>query len=182
MKLIFIGPPGAGKGTQAVLIAKEFNIPHISTGDLLRQAVREKTAVGLKAESFIKKGELVPDEVVSEITAERLKKGDCQGGFILDGYPRTLPQAESLDSSLISLKLNIDAVIYFKTSVKIIIQRLTGRLTCRNCGANYHTLNMPPKKEGRCDSCGGELYQREDDQEKTVLNRLQVYEQKTQSL
>lgn len=182
MKLIFIGPPGAGKGTQAVLISKEFNIPHISTGDLLRQAVKEKTAVGLKTEAYIKKGELVPDEIVTEITAERLKKSDSQSGFILDGYPRTLTQAQSLDRSLISLKLNIDAVMYFKTSTKIIIQRLSGRRICSQCGANYHLINMPPKKEGRCDSCGGKLYQRDDDQEKTILNRLQVYERQSASL
>jgi len=182
MKLIFIGPPGAGKGTQAVLVSKEFNISHISTGDLLRQAVKEKTAVGLRAEIYIKKGELVPDEIVTEITAERLEKPDCQNGFILDGYPRTLTQAQSLDSSLTALKLNIDAVIYFKTSTKIIIQRLSGRRICRQCGANYHMVNMPPQKEGRCDNCGGELYQRDDDQEKTILNRLHVYERQSANL
>lgn len=182
MRLIFIGPPGAGKGTQAVLISKEFNIPHISTGDLLRQMVKEKTAIGLKVSSYIQKGELVPDEIVTKIIMQRLKQKDSQTGFILDGYPRTVAQAQSLDTALNSLKLHLDAVIYFKTSTKVIIERLSGRLICRNCGENYHAVNIPPKQEGICDSCGGELYQREDDQEKTILNRLQVYNRQTASL
>ncbi len=182
MKLIFIGPPGAGKGTQAALVSKEFNIVHISTGDLLRAALKDKTPIALKAEAYIKKGELVPDGIVSQITEERLKQKDCKNGFILDGYPRTITQAESLDKYLVSLRLDIDAVIYFKTSTDTIIKRLTGRRICRNCGANYHIINIPPKKAGICDLCGGELYQREDDQENTILNRLQVYNRQTASL
>lgn len=182
MKLIFIGPPGAGKGTQAALISKEFNIPHISTGDLLRQAVKDNTAIGLKAEDYIKRGDLVPDEIVTEVTAERLKQKDCKNGFILDGYPRTLNQAKDLDKVLISSGLKIDAAIYFKTSTPIIIERLSGRRICPNCGANYHIVNIPPKKEGICDICGAELYQREDDREETILNRLVVYNRQTASL
>lgn len=177
MRLVLLGPPGAGKGTQAKVLSQEYKIPHISTGDMLREAVKAETAVGLKAKGFMDKGELVPDGVVIEIVAQRVAKADCESGFILDGFPRTKTQAEALDKTLSALSCPIDLVLYFKTSAETIIKRLSGRRVCKNCGANYHIKNIPPKVEGVCDACGGELYQRDDDKEETVLNRLKVYEQ-----
>lgn len=182
MKLILLGPPGAGKGTQSVVLAKTYNIPHISTGDILRESVKSGQALGLKAKSFMDKGELVPDEVVVGIVAERLKKDDTKKGYILDGFPRTVKQGEELDKALKSMNSAIDMVIYFDTSAKTAIERLTGRRVCKACGFNYHIKNIPPKKEGVCDKCGGELFQRPDDKEETVLNRLKVYESQTAPL
>ena len=176
MKLVLLGPPGAGKGTQAKVLSEEYNIPHISTGDMLREAVKAKTPVGMRAKGFMDTGGLVPDEVVIEIVAERVARADCKKGFILDGFPRTGAQAKALDSTLAELKCPIDLVLYFKTSVETIIQRLSGRRVCRNCAATYHITNIPPKVAGKCDLCGGELYQRDDDKEETVRNRIKVYE------
>ena len=182
MKLILLGPPGAGKGTQSVELCKRYGVPHISTGDILRQSVKAGLPLGLKAKSYMDKGELVPDEVVIGIVAERLKDKDTEKGFILDGFPRTVKQAIGLDEALKNIRSGIDMVIYFQTSSKVAIERLTGRRVCKNCGFNYHIKNMPPKKEGICDKCGGALYQRPDDNEATVLNRLKVYEDQTKPL
>lgn len=182
MKLILLGPPGAGKGTQSVVLAKEYKLPHISTGDILRESVKSGQPLGLKAKEYMDKGGLVPDEVVTGIVAERLKKPDTKKGFILDGFPRTIKQAEDLDSALKKMGSKIDAVIYFETSTKVAIERLTGRRVCKSCGFNYHVKNIPPKKEGICDKCGGQLYHRADDNEETVRNRLKVYEEQTKPL
>lgn len=182
MRLIFLGPPGAGKGTQAKVVSERFNIPHISTGDILREAVKTNSPVGRQAKSYMEKGELVPDEIVTKIVVERLKMPDTSNGFILDGFPRTKQQAVSLDEELKKIKKALDYVIYFNTSPQMSIARLSGRRVCRSCGANYHVVNIKPKKEGVCDLCGGELYQREDDKEKTVENRLKVYQLQTRDL
>ncbi|MFA5094346.1 MAG: adenylate kinase [Candidatus Omnitrophota bacterium] len=176
MKLVLLGPPGAGKGTQAKVLSKEYGIPHISTGDILRESVKAQTPIGLKAKGYMEKGELVPDDIVIEMVAQRVAKEDCKNGFMLDGFPRTAAQARSLDSMLGQLNRPIDLVLYFKTSQETIIQRLSGRRVCKNCGENYHIKNIPPKVAGKCDKCGGELYQRADDKEETILNRIKVYE------
>ncbi len=182
MRLILLGPPGAGKGTQSVVLAREFKIPHISTGDILREAVKEGLPLGLKAKSYMDKGELVPDEVVTGIVVEALKKQDAKNGYILDGFPRTLKQANDLDESLSKSGASMDMVLYFETSEKTAIERLTGRRVCKKCGFNFHVKNIPPKEAGVCDKCGGELYQRPDDKEDTVRNRLKVYETRTKPL
>lgn len=182
MKLILLGPPGAGKGTQSVVLSREYKIPHISTGDILRESVKGGLPLGMKAKAFMDKGELVPDEIVTGIVIERLKKPDTNGGYILDGFPRTLKQAEDLDKALKSISSEIGMVIYFETSAKVAVERLSGRRVCKNCGFNYHVKNIPPKKEGVCDKCGGTLFQRPDDNEKTVLNRLKVYDLQTKPL
>lgn len=182
MKLVLLGPPGAGKGTQSVVLSREYKIPHISTGDILREAVKSGLALGLKAKAFMDKGDLVPDEVVTGIVAERLKKPDTKEGFILDGFPRTLKQAIDLDEALENMSSGIDMVVYFDTSEKTAVERLTGRRVCKVCGFNYHVKNIPPKKAGVCDKCGGALFQRPDDSEATVLNRLKVYEKQTKPL
>jgi len=176
LKLVLLGPPGAGKGTQAKVLSKEYGIPHISTGDILRESVKAQTPIGLKAKGYMEKGELVPDDIVIEMVAQRVAKEDCKNGFMLDGFPRTAAQARSLDSMLGQLNRPIDLVLYFKTSQETIIQRLSGRRVCKNCGENYHIKNIPPKVAGKCDKCGGELYQRADDKEETILNRIKVYE------
>jgi len=176
VKLVLLGPPGAGKGTQAKVLSKEYGIPHISTGDILREAVKAATPIGLKAKTYMDKGELVPDEVVIEMVAGRVAKSDCEKGFMLDGFPRTAAQAKALDSTLAKLSRPIDLVLYFKTSVDTIIQRLSGRRVCRDCGENYHVKNIPPRVAGKCDKCNGGLYQRDDDKEETILNRIKVYE------
>lgn len=181
MKLILLGPPGAGKGTQSVVLSRELKIPHISTGDILREAVKDKLPLGLKAKSYMDKGDLVPDEVVTGIVVERLKKPDTRGGYILDGFPRTIKQATDLDAAL-AKSGGVDMVIFFETSEKVAITRLTGRRVCRKCGAIYHMTNMPPKKDGICDKCASELVQRPDDKEETVKNRLKVYEAQTKPL
>jgi len=182
LKLVFLGPPGAGKGTQADVLSKKFGILHISTGDILRQAVKDKTPTGLKAQEYMNKGELVPDEIVTKITTERIQKTDAKDNFILDGFPRTIAQADDLGAFLNNNRAKIDLVLYFETSDKVAIQRLTGRRVCKACGAIFHLKNMPPKKQGTCDKCGGVLYQRTDDTEETVKNRLVVYKKQTQSL
>jgi adenylate kinase len=177
-----MGPPGAGKGTQSEVLVKELKIPHISTGDMLREAVKQGTEMGKKAKEYMDKGQLVPDSVIIGVVKERLALPDCKVGFLLDGFPRTVPQAEALDQTLAGLGIKLNAVININVPRERIVARLTGRRVCRSCGATYHVLFNKPKDEGKCDKCGGELYQRSDDTEKTVNNRLDVYEAQTQPL
>lgn len=181
-RLIFLGAPGAGKGTQAVRLSKTYAIPQISTGDILRQAIKEKRPLGQKALSFMEQGKLVPDEVVIGIIQERLKEVDCQNGFILDGFPRTVPQAEALDDVLLHMCMAIDNVLDFEVPEEDLVKRLSGRRVCKSCGANYNVYFNPPDQENICGNCGGELYQRVDDQEDTIRNRLKVYHQQTEPL
>nr|WP_282597731.1 adenylate kinase [Bacillus sp. REN3] len=177
-----MGLPGAGKGTQADKIVGKYNIPHISTGDMFRAAIKEGTELGLQAKSFMDKGELVPDEVTIGIVRERLSKADCEKGFLLDGFPRTVAQAEALEAMLVDLGKKIDYVINIDVDQSILMERLTGRRICKNCGATYHLVFNPPSVEGVCDRCGGELYQRADDNAETVQNRLDVNIQQTKPL
>ncbi|MBM3244427.1 MAG: adenylate kinase [Candidatus Omnitrophica bacterium] len=179
MKIILLGPPGAGKGTQAKVLAKQLGLAHISTGDLLRQNVSDGTELGKEAQGYMNKGALVPDELVTKMLKTRFDRPDVRNGFILDGYPRTLKQAESLDEILKEKGFSIDKAIYLDTSDSVVIQRLSGRLVCRKCGANFHITNMPPKVSMACDNCGGELYQRSDDKEETIKNRLEVYKKES---
>ncbi|MBM7622328.1 adenylate kinase [Bacillus tianshenii] len=174
MNLVLMGLPGAGKGTQAERIVEKYNIPHISTGDMFRAAMKEGTELGLKAKSFMDQGQLVPDEVTIGIVRERLEKEDCKNGFLLDGFPRTVPQAEALEQMLEDLGRKIDYVINVNVDQSILMERLTGRRICKDCGSTYHLVFNPPSEEGVCDKCGGELYQRADDNEETVGNRLEV--------
>ncbi len=182
MKLVLLGPPGAGKGTQAQVLQKDLGIPHISTGDMLREALKAGTPLGLKAKEYMEKGGLVPDEVVIGLVKERLSKDDAKKGFMLDGFPRTPEQARSLDQTLEALKMNLDLVLYFKTSKEVVIKRLSGRRVCGQCGKNYHLTNLKPKVEGICDACGTNLIQRPDDKIETIENRLKVYESQTAPL
>lgn len=182
MNLVLMGLPGAGKGTQADKIVVKYNIPHISTGDMFRAAIKEGTELGLQAKSFMDKGELVPDEVTIGIVRERLSKNDCENGFLLDGFPRTVAQAEALDTMLADLGKKIDYVINIDVDQSILMERLTGRRICKNCGATYHLVFNPPSQDGVCDRCGGELYQRADDNAETVQNRLDVNIQQTKPL
>ena len=177
-----LGPPGAGKGTQSIVLSKKYNLPHISTGDILREAVKASLPLGVKAKEYMDRGALVPDEVVTGIVADRLLKPDTKNGFILDGFPRTLKQAEDLDAALKKTSSGIDMVLYFATSTAVAIERLTGRRVCKSCGFNYHVKNIPPKKEGICDKCGGKLMQRDDDKEEAIKKRLREYEEKTKPL
>lgn len=177
MKLIFLGAPGAGKGTIAKMVMEKYNIPQISTGDIFRDNIKSETELGKKAKEYIDKGELVPDEITVGMVKERLSKDDCKNGYILDGFPRTIPQAEALE------KIDkIDKVIDFQARDDVIIQRLSGRRTCRKCGAIFHIVNIPPKVEGICDKCGGELVQRSDETEEVIKNRLEVYRKQTEPL
>ena len=182
MNIVLLGPPGAGKGTQGVVLSKSYHIPHISTGDILREAVKSGTPLGKKAKIFMDSGELVPDEVVVGIVVDRLGQDDTKKGYILDGFPRTLKQAEELDAALKRTASGIDMALYFEIPENIAIERLTGRRVCKSCGANFHVKNIPPKKEGVCDKCGAELFQRPDDKLETVKNRLKVYEFQTRPL
>jgi adenylate kinase len=182
MQVVLFGPPGAGKGTQAKFISEEFNVPHISTGDILRENVREGTALGKKAKAFMDKGELVPDVLLIDIIKERLQKPDTRKGFLLDGFPRTLPQAEALDRILDDINKNLDGVVNVDVTANELIRRLSGRRTCRTCQATYHVTSNPPKVAGICDQCGGELYQRADDTEAAIKNRIEVYKKQTQPL
>ena len=175
MNIILMGLPGAGKGTQAEKIVATYGIPHISTGNMFRAAMQQETELGLKAKSFMDKGELVPDEVTNGIVKERLQQADTEKGFLLDGFPRTQAQAEALDKIMQDLNRSIDAVINIEVNPEILMQRLTGRIICRNCGSTYHKTNNPPKVEGTCDRCGShDFYQREDDKPETVENRIQI--------
>ncbi len=178
MKLIFLGAPGAGKGTQAEIIAGKLNIPTISTGNIIREALANGTEMGLKAKSFIEAGKLVPDDVVIGIIKERLANEDCKGGFILDGFPRTIPQAEALDN----MGIIIDKVVDIDVPDENIVNRMSGRRVCKACGSSYHIENKKPKVEGVCDACGGELQIRKDDAPETVLDRLNVYHEQTEPL
>ncbi len=180
--LILLGPPGAGKGTQAKKMVDSYGIPQISTGDILRAAVKEGTKLGKEAKSYMDRGELVPDSVVIGIIEERLKQPDSKNGYILDGFPRTVPQAEALDGILEKMGSNIDYVISIEVPDDELMGRLTGRWTCRGCGAMYHEKSKPPRKVGKCDVCGGELYQRDDDKAETIKERLKVYGAQTEPL
>lgn len=182
MNLVLMGLPGAGKGTQAEKIVEKYGIPHISTGDMFRAAMKDETELGLKAKSFMDKGELVPDEVTIGIVRERLSKDDCEKGFLLDGFPRTVPQADALETILFDLEKKLDYCINVQVDQEILMERLTGRRICKSCGATYHLVFNPPAKEDVCDRCGGELYQRADDNEATVKNRLDVNIKQSQPL
>jgi adenylate kinase len=182
MNLILLGAPGAGKGTQAKYIVEKYGIPQISTGDMLRDAVAKGTELGKKAKEYMDKGELVPDEVVIGIVRDRLKEKDTEKGFILDGFPRTLNQAEALDKMLSELNKNINAVINVAVPEEEVVKRIVNRRSCRKCGAVYHLIYAPPKVEGKCDKCDGELYQRDDDKEETVRERFSVYRKQTEPL
>ena len=181
MKIVLLGPPGAGKGTQSVVLSREYGLPHISTGDILRESVKKSLPLGLKAKSYMDKGELVPDEIVTGIVIERLKNPDTKKGYILDGFPRTVKQAIDLDAAL-GKNSALDMAVYFATSEKVAIERLSGRRVCKACGFNYHVKNIPPKKADTCDKCGNPLFQRPDDKEATVINRLKVYADQTKPL
>jgi len=180
--MILIGPPGAGKGTQAKLLEERFQVPHVSSGDLLRAAVKRKSPLGLQAKRFMDRGELVPDEVLLGTIDERLAQPDCAPGFILDGFPRTVRQADALAAMLAATGLQIDNVMSIRVPKEDLVKRLSGRRTCRECGALYHIIFDPPSNDSLCNRCNGELYQRDDDQEDTILARLEVYERETAPL
>ncbi|HYE93973.1 MAG TPA: adenylate kinase [Terriglobales bacterium] len=182
MRLLFLGPPGAGKGTQARELAREWGVPQVATGDMLREQMAAGTPLGREAKQFYEKGDLVPDDVILRMVADRFRQPDAANGFLLDGFPRTIAQADGLAAMLTRLGQKLDAVIYFDVSQPELVRRLTGRRLCRACQTPFHLVSAPPKKAGVCDKCGGELYQREDDAEATVLNRLQVYERQTAPL
>ena len=182
MKLILLGPPGAGKGTQAKMLTEKFNIPQISTGDILRAAVKEGTEMGKRAKEYMDAGGLVPDEVVVGIVRDRLREADCDNGFILDGFPRTVAQADALQVSLVDMGKELDRVISLEVDAEALVERLTGRRTCKDCGRGYHIMFDPSRQEGKCDACGGTLFQRDDDQEETIRKRLQVYADQTAPL
>ena len=182
MKIVLLGPPGAGKGTQAALLMEKYGIPQISTGDMLRVSVRDQSKMGIKAKAYMDAGGLVPDEVVVGIVRERLQQDDCRKGFILDGFPRTLAQADALRLVLIELNKELDSVVSLTVDTAALIERLTGRRTCSSCGKGFHLKFDPPSQDGRCDLCGGVLIQRDDDCEETIHNRMQVYHQQTAPL
>lgn len=182
MRLVFLGAPGAGKGTQAKKLVEKYSIPQISTGDILRAAVAAGTTLGKEAKSYMDKGELVPDSVVIGLVKERIAQDDCKKGYILDGFPRNTAQAEALDKVLAEMKAPLDAVVDVDVDRDILMKRLTGRRTCKNCQQMYNIYFSPPKKEGICDKCGGELFQRDDDKEETIRKRLEVYEAQTKPL
>jgi len=182
MNIVFLGPPGAGKGTQAKILIERYGIPQISTGDMLREHRAKGTELGKKAQEYMDKGQLVPDEIILGMVKERLSQPDCQKGFILDGFPRTVVQAEALDKLLSEMGKKLDFALALIVPDDLLVERLTGRRTCKNCGMMYHIKYKPPKVEGKCDVCGGELYQRPDDNEETVRNRLKVYHEQTAPL
>lgn len=182
MRVIFIGPPGAGKGTQAEVISRDQGIAHISTGDILRKNVAEGTELGKAAREFMDAGKLVPDDIIIGMMEKRLAEKDCLKGFILDGFPRTVPQAKALDALLDRMGIALDGVILFEAPDEVVVRRLSGRRVCRSCGAIYNVRSKPPGEDDRCDKCGGELYQRDDDREEVVRNRLEVYKEQTAPL
>lgn len=182
MKLIIMGPPGAGKGTQATLIKDAYHIPHISTGDMFREAIAKKTPLGIEAKKRIDKGMLVPDSITIDLVRERLSKEDCKDGFLLDGFPRTIAQAKALNEILNDLHTKLDAVINIDVKFDVLVDRIVGRRVCPKCGASYHIVNFPPQKEGICDKCGTTLTQRKDDTKETVITRLDVYTNQTEPL
>jgi len=182
LRVIFLGPPGAGKGTQAQALAREWGVPHVATGDMLREAVVARAPLGLEAKRHMDSGGLVPDEVVIGLVGERLAQPDAKVGVVLDGFPRTVTQAEALDGLFARTSLTLDRVVFFDVSRDELLRRLTGRRVCRACGRTFHLVSAPPKVVGKCDACGGELYQRVDDSEATVATRLDVYEKQTAPL
>ena len=182
MKIIMLGAPGAGKGSQASRIAMEYQLPHISTGDIFRANLKEETELGKRAKSFMDKGELVPDDITIAMLLDRIHKEDCKNGYILDGFPRTIPQAEALKEALAKKDEKIDLALDVEASDELIIKRMAGRRTCPACGAIYHIVTLPPKTEGICDRCGADLIQRKDDNEETVKNRLKIYHEVTEPL
>lgn len=182
LRTVLLGPPGAGKGTQAVKIVEKYNVPHISTGDIFRENIKNGTELGKKAQEYMNKGELVPDDLVIDLATSRLLEDDCKNGFLLDGFPRTVYQAEKLDEFLEAHDMKLDKVIDIEVEKEELITRLTGRRVCKQCGASFHVVNIPPKKEGICDICGGELFQRADDTVETVENRIEVYNEQTMPL
>ncbi len=182
MRIVLLGPPGCGKGTQAKEIVSSYNIPQISTGDMLRLAVKNGSPMGKEAKKFMDEGLLVPDKVVIGIVEERLQGSDCQDGFILDGFPRTIPQADALEEVLKKIGRPLQGVISFEVDDVILIERLSGRRICKECGCGYHVSFDPPRVEGKCDKCGGELFQRDDDKRETIKERLEVYRRQTASL
>ena len=182
MKIIMLGAPGAGKGTQAKKISERYSIPHISTGDIFRANIKNGTELGKKAKEYMDKGLLVPDELVVDLVVDRLSQADCEKGCVLDGFPRTIPQAEALDAALEAKNEKVDYAIDIEVPDEIIIARMSGRRACLSCGATYHIVHVPPKKEGICDACGSELVLRDDDKAETVKKRLDVYHEQTQPL
>jgi adenylate kinase len=182
MKIIMLGAPGAGKGTQADKICAKYNIPHISTGDIFRANIKNNTELGQKAKSYMDKGELVPDELVVDLVVDRIKADDCTNGYVLDGFPRTIPQAEALDAALAAINDKVDYAINVEVPDENIINRMSGRRACVACGATYHIVHIPTKVEGVCDKCGADLILRDDDKPETVKNRLNVYHEQTQPL
>lgn len=182
MNLVFLGPPGAGKGTLAQMLSKEVSSAHISTGDILREEIKNETELGKKAKHYVTTGGLVPDELVADMVGFRLTKDDCAKGFILDGFPRTVPQAKLLEDALKKIRKKLDLVIYFKAGEELLLKRLTARITCRKCNANFNKIFSPPKKDMFCDFCEGELYQRADDSLETAKSRLKVYSEQTEPL
>jgi len=182
VRAVLLGPPGAGKGTQAVRLVEKYNVPQISTGDIFRRNIKEGTELGKKAQEYMNAGKLVPDELVVDLVKDRLMQDDCKNGYLLDGFPRTIFQAEELDKFLAEQGQKLDAVINFEVGYDTLIERLTGRRVCKECGAGYHIKNMPPKVEGVCDKCGSELEQRKDDTKETAVSRISVYEESTAPL
>jgi adenylate kinase len=180
--LIFLGAPGAGKGTLAQMLCEQEKIAHISTGDILRNEIKNETELGMKAKHYVTTGGLVPDEIVAEMVGERLKNDDCAKGFVLDGFPRTIPQADLLEKTMLEIGIKIDGVVYFHAEEDLLLKRLTARITCKKCAANYNKIYSPPKKENVCDKCGGELYQRPDDNLHTATERLKLYNEQTAPL
>lgn len=182
MRAILLGPPGAGKGTQAETIVNEFSIPHISTGDIFRKNIKEGTVLGKKAKEYMDQGLLVPDELTVELVKDRLQQDDCENGFLLDGFPRTIFQADALEEALASMNQKLDYVVNIIVRKELLVDRAVGRRVCKDCGQTYHTTFNKPSKEGICDNCGGELLQRKDDTEETVTTRINVYQEQTEPL
>lgn len=182
MKVIMLGAPGAGKGTQAIKLAEKYNIPHISTGDILRANIKEETELGKKAKVYMDQGMLVPDELVLDLVVDRLSREDCKNGYVLDGFPRTIPQAESLNNALLEVGEKVDFAVNIEVPDENIVNRMSGRRACPKCGATYHMIHIPPKEEGICDHCKGQLILRDDDKPETVKKRLNVYHDQTQPL